>query len=119
MKFEPPSERQLSELVDGEMNELRSKIVQMIGKRPFSISIDEATTKSMSMKVLGIVVHFVNVEAMAVQNAVLDLIQVDVNANAGNLRNLAINAVSSFGLDIGNVVKVVSDGAPVMKCAFM
>lgn len=71
------------------------------------------------MKCLGIVVHFINTETFEVQNAALDLVEIERRSTSDNLRELANSAIKSFGLNTRNIVKVVSDGASTMRRAFL
>jgi hypothetical protein len=107
-----------SKEIDSHMSMIREKILQLVGDRPFSISTDEATTKSMNLQCLGIIVHFINVDLMQIQSAAIDLSEVTESPTAEYLNDLAFNSISNFGLDARKLVRVVSDGAANMRLAF-
>jgi len=112
-----PSGYQLSKKIDEEVNLVHQKILKLVGQRPFSISVDEASSKL--LKCFGIVVHFINAESMEVQSAALNLTEVKEASTAIHVRGLTEEVVTKFGLSVDKIVRLVSDGASVMKAAFL
>lgn len=114
-----PSEYQLAKRVKHEMDLVRAQILSLVGSRPFSISVDETTNKAMSLKCLGVIIHFVDSNAMEVRSAALDLVEVTESATGEHLREMTTNTITDFGLDKEKVIRVISDGASNMKKGFL
>jgi hypothetical protein len=119
MGLQLPTPYLLAKQIDEEIRGVSDRIRQLIGSRFFSISADEATTKSMNMKCLGTTVHFVNAEIMEIQNASIGLKEVTERSTAAHIRELIQKVISDFGLDGSKVVRMVTDGASTMQSAFL
>lgn len=113
------TKHELSKLIDKEMQDVRSTILKLVGCRHFSVSTDEVTSKSMMLACLGTVIHFVDSDACEIQRAALDLSQLLNSATNTYLRELSMNVLLGFNLDISKIVRTVSDGARNMQKAFL
>lgn len=119
MNVKPLTKYELAKKIDIEMDKIHDRIVKAIGSRWFSVSVDEATTKSMTVSCMGVVVHFVNVETCDIQCAALHLQEITERQEAHYLRELCMQAVLDFDLDVLKICRVVSDGARNVRAAFL
>jgi hypothetical protein len=106
-------------MIDEQVYTIHARILNLVGTRSFSISVDESTSKSKSMKCLCAIVHFVNEESKKIDSAVMPLKQLNDRATKDNIRDSIEEMIVEFGLEPGNVVRTVTDGAANMTFAFM
>lgn len=106
-------------MIDNEVSDVQQTILRVIGEQSFSISIDEATTKSMHLKCVSVVLHFINTERNKIESAVLPLRQLNQSATASYLRQLAQESVTEYGLQTSRIIRIVTDGAANIRAAFL
>lgn len=112
------TEHLLSNAITNEMDAMKQRILKSIGSSFYSVSVDEMTTKSMAMKCIGIVIHYADRVSKNIRSFALPIRELNQKATSFNLREAVKTDISDFGLDISKIVRVVTDGAPVMRSGF-
>lgn len=113
--FKLPSAATLNKEIDSQLDGFLTSVMSQCKSRPFSLSLDISTTKSMAASFLGITVQCLNKNFKNVCFA-LAIEQLEGSHTHELIRSVTETVLSKYGIGLDQVTAFVTDsGANILK----
>lgn len=115
--FKLPSADALNKEIDSVLNGFLAMKMNELQRRPFAVSLDIATTKSMAASFLGITVHYLDKHFNNICFA-LAIKQLECSHDNKLIRQVTSDVLSKYGIEFNEVEAFVTDNGGNMLAAF-